>query len=224
MKISGVLTLRNAIEAGYPFMEVIHSAVPPCDEFLICDGGSDDGTYETLEKLENIYPKKISLYTREDERSDRWETVDKSLEMMIDEAQGEWIFESQADEVWKNSMRIRNLLNGMFDFNSIRQPRFDINQNWGRGYVHETVRIVRNMDDLRSYEGGDSFHLGRHKEPTEGYTCHNVQPEFYWNVPFYHLEGVFKDNEEEKARRHAEFLATKQDIRKDKYEQLTKNS
>lgn len=45
--VSGVYTCRNSIEVGYPFVEAILSALPLCDEFLINDGGSVDGTLAT---------------------------------------------------------------------------------------------------------------------------------------------------------------------------------
>ncbi len=48
-KISGYTTTYNI--KGYPFVESIKSMLGFCDEVVIVDGCSDDGTYEVLEEL-----------------------------------------------------------------------------------------------------------------------------------------------------------------------------
>jgi ADP-heptose:LPS heptosyltransferase/glycosyltransferase involved in cell wall biosynthesis len=48
-KISGYTTTYNL--QGYPFKESIKSMLGFCDEVIVVDGFSDDGTYEELEKL-----------------------------------------------------------------------------------------------------------------------------------------------------------------------------
>ena len=49
--ISGFMIVRNVLEQGYPFVEAIASALPICDEFLISDGYSTDGSYEVVQKI-----------------------------------------------------------------------------------------------------------------------------------------------------------------------------
>ena len=58
--ISGFMIAKNVIRQGYPFAEAIASALPICDEFLISDGYSDDGTFEMLQKISSLN-KKIKL-------------------------------------------------------------------------------------------------------------------------------------------------------------------
>jgi len=46
--ISGYTTVYNAASQGYPFVESIKSMLEFCDEVCIVDGGSTDGTWETV--------------------------------------------------------------------------------------------------------------------------------------------------------------------------------
>ena len=46
MKISGYTTVRNCITQKYPFVESILSMINFCDEVVVLDGGSTDGSYE----------------------------------------------------------------------------------------------------------------------------------------------------------------------------------
>ena len=51
------MIVRNGLKQGYPFVESIASALPICDEFLISDGYSTDGTFEVLQKLPALNKK-----------------------------------------------------------------------------------------------------------------------------------------------------------------------
>lgn len=48
--LSGYTTTRNCISQKYPFEACIKSMLDFCDEVVVMDGGSDDGTLELLEK------------------------------------------------------------------------------------------------------------------------------------------------------------------------------
>ena len=56
-RISGYTTTYNCISQRYPFTESIMSMVPFCEEVVVMDGGSSDGTYEALQKLAKEEPK-----------------------------------------------------------------------------------------------------------------------------------------------------------------------
>lgn len=58
-KISGYTTAYNL--KGYPFVESIKSMLGFCDEVVVVDGCSDDGTYETLEELAKE-DERVQLY------------------------------------------------------------------------------------------------------------------------------------------------------------------
>jgi glycosyltransferase involved in cell wall biosynthesis len=51
--VSGYLTTRNCIEQKYPYEQAIKSLLQFCNEVCIVDGGSTDGTWETLTALAN---------------------------------------------------------------------------------------------------------------------------------------------------------------------------
>ena len=59
--ISGFMVLKNVLKTRYPFVESIAASLPICDEFLISDGYSTDGTFEILEKIAAIN-NKIKLF------------------------------------------------------------------------------------------------------------------------------------------------------------------
>lgn len=217
MIISGIFTIRNALGPGYPFIEAILSLMPAVDEFLINDGGSDDGTLKYLKKLGKQY-EKIRIYRIQDKGHESWEPIDRSLNELIDESRGEWIIEGQGDEIWTNSFKLREILDET-DYNSLRQPRIEINS----GYKMWTVRAVRNLPDLTSYEGGDSFHLGEHGKPTEGYSNHCVPPELKKDFPFYHYSDQFRENIKSRRKRHAIHLARDRENRRKMYEKCRDN-
>jgi len=50
-RISGYTTTHNCATRGYPFEESIRSLAGFCDEIVVVDAGSDDGTLENLGKL-----------------------------------------------------------------------------------------------------------------------------------------------------------------------------
>jgi len=51
--VSGLTIIRNGVRLDYPFMEVIRSALPVCDEFIVVAGDSDDATLERLAELDD---------------------------------------------------------------------------------------------------------------------------------------------------------------------------
>jgi len=57
MRLTGILTIKDGIYLGYPFLEAVLSIMPIVDEFLINDGGSKDGSLEILKKLKKPFLK-----------------------------------------------------------------------------------------------------------------------------------------------------------------------
>lgn len=49
--ISGYTTVRNCISQEYPWEDTISSMLGFCDEVVVLDGGSNDGTWERLQQL-----------------------------------------------------------------------------------------------------------------------------------------------------------------------------
>ena len=218
IKITGMISVCDVISGGYPFLEAILSIMPIVDEFLIADGGSKDGTYLWLEKLRDVFPK-IKLYKIPWFKSDYWEGLDNSLNILIRKASGDWIFESSGDNLWheKDLPKIRQVINTAHagGYNSIRHPCWDCSWTTIGSYVYRNVRIVRNMPGLTSRWGGDDFQLWDNVSPKEGQTAHNVQPELKIDIPFYHMHRMFPRNILTAEEKLATFLAVKNTERLD---------
>ena len=60
-RISGYTTTYNCIDQKYPFIQSIESMLSFCEEVVVMDGGSTDGTWEQLEELSASNPK-IAIY------------------------------------------------------------------------------------------------------------------------------------------------------------------
>ena len=56
-KISGYTTTFNCISQKYPFVQSIKSMLGFCEEVVVMDGGSNDGTFEQLLKMSETEPK-----------------------------------------------------------------------------------------------------------------------------------------------------------------------
>jgi hypothetical protein len=197
MKISGILSIKDGVYRGYPFLEAILSAIPICDEFLVNEAKSEDETLYYLQRLKRIFPK-IEIYQIPWREGDYWEALDESINFLIEKARGDWIFEIQGDEIWheKDILKIKKIIEEANEkgFNSIRHPCLDCSWTRISSYIYKNVRIVRKIPGLKSYWGGDDFHIGRCGSPREGYTSHNVPPELEIDIPFYHLHRVFPQN------------------------------
>lgn len=97
MKITGLNFFKDCIIHGYPFIESVLSALPFCDEYLVNDGGSTDGTLEALENLADTYSK-VKVSRIPDIPNIRWDSCSIQSNTMIGYARGDWIFLGNADE------------------------------------------------------------------------------------------------------------------------------
>jgi glycosyltransferase involved in cell wall biosynthesis len=96
--ISGFMVVKNVIKQGYPFLEAIASALPICDEFLISDGYSDDGTYEVLQRITNLNPKVKVYQYRWPDKKDPSVLADVTNEVR-GKCRFQYIFSVQANEI-----------------------------------------------------------------------------------------------------------------------------
>lgn len=101
IKLSCIMLARNLISQGYPFVETILSVIPYCEEMIICEGYSDDGTYEVLKKLEEVYEDKIIIKRK------RWkgkkelgEVFAQILNEAMEESSGDYILKLDPDHVF----------------------------------------------------------------------------------------------------------------------------
>lgn len=117
------MNVRNVLSQGYPFIQAIKAALPICDEFVISDGDSDDGTYEELQKLEKRYSKihLARIPWRFKKANTKFgeviaETANKTRKL----CEGEYLFYIQANEiVHEKSIDSIRRLPKMFPFTEI---------------------------------------------------------------------------------------------------------
>lgn len=97
--LGGSLFIRNGIQYDYSFEPAILGLLDICDDFVVLDCQSDDGTTERLRELAAKYPK-IRLF-----ENGNWNCADNysRLKILANEAiaklDTDWHFMIQADEV-----------------------------------------------------------------------------------------------------------------------------
>jgi len=100
-RISGYLTTYNCHLDGRPFDLAIGSLLPFCQEVVVVDGGSDDGTWEILSGLARANPK-IKIF-RSSIVAGPYITADFLSSALKQEARskcsGEYCFELNSDEM-----------------------------------------------------------------------------------------------------------------------------
>lgn len=224
--LAGILTIKDAIDGGFVFVEGILSTLPICDKIYINDAGSTDGTLEVFQEMKKIWPSKIEILQIQDSdfKSTHFELVDDVVNQkmlpLIDE---EWVISLEGDTVWHEST-IFDLLNLMktTKCNSIRQPGWDTQWCLKHAYKDfKSVRIARNLPGLAMTDGGGGFML-RSRYDGGGHGMSGVAPEEEIDYPRFHFPYLFPGNVLERAKRHAEHLETGNDGRIKQYERLKK--
>lgn len=99
MTISGFSFVRNAVRLDYPVREVILSALPLCDEFIVAVGNSDDGT---LELVRSIASPKIRIIETvwDDSLREGGRILSQQTNIALAECSGDWCIYVQADEAF----------------------------------------------------------------------------------------------------------------------------
>lgn len=96
--ISGFMVLKNVLKTGYPFVESIAASLQICDEFLISEGYSTDGTFEVLEKIAKLNPK-IKVFRQQWPSAKKYSVIAEVTNLVRAKCSGDYIFSVQANEV-----------------------------------------------------------------------------------------------------------------------------
>jgi len=104
MKLSGYTTVKNVISSDYPWRQSIQSMLEFCDEVIVLDGGSDDGTYEALLTWANKETKEcgkliVTQFKRDwnDPRFAMFDGANKAIARTL--CTGEWCWQQDVDEI-----------------------------------------------------------------------------------------------------------------------------
>ena len=111
--LSGYSTTYNCVKQNYPFVESITSLLDVCDEVVVVDGGSDDGTWDVLAALADENPKLVIKQIERDWNHPRHAVFDGMQKAAArDLCTGDFCWQQDVDEVIheKDYQKIRNLL------------------------------------------------------------------------------------------------------------------
>lgn len=96
-KISGYTTVLNAKSMDYPYIESIKSMLGFCDEVVVVDGGSKDGTVEEIQALND---ERVKLIIREWNPADGVVAIDGEQKQFARmQCSGDFLWQQDADEV-----------------------------------------------------------------------------------------------------------------------------
>ncbi len=96
--ISGFMIVKDVLKQGYPFVEAVVSSLPICDEFLISEGYSTDGTFEIVQKMANLN-KKIKVFRQEWPREKRYSILADVTNWIRAKCSHDYMFCIQANEI-----------------------------------------------------------------------------------------------------------------------------
>jgi glycosyltransferase involved in cell wall biosynthesis len=111
--LSGYTTTLNCIDQDYPFEESISSLLGFCDEVVVVDGGSTDGTWEKLEKIARQNENIVIHQQKRDWDSKRFAVFDglqKALARSL--CNMDYCWQQDVDEIVHESdyVKVRDLL------------------------------------------------------------------------------------------------------------------
>ncbi len=98
--VSGYTTTKDVINAGYPWQESITSLLGFCDEVVVVDGGSTDGTWEKLQTWSKKEDKLRVYQFKRDWDHYRFALFDSQQKAIARSlCKSEWCWQSDVDEI-----------------------------------------------------------------------------------------------------------------------------
>jgi len=171
--ISGYTTTLNCIDQNYPFVESIKSMLGFCDQVVVVDGGSKDGTWEKIVELANSEEKLVIHQNNRDWNDSRFAVFDglqKAFARSL--CTGDMCWQQDSDEVVNEKCyeKVKELAKNLTK--SIDLVALPVIEYWGsEGKVRIDVnpwkwRLSRNKDyithgipgNLRTYDDEGKLH------------------------------------------------------------------
>ena len=100
--LSGYTTTKNVIESDYPWTEAIRSLLGFCDEVVVVDGGSTDGTWEQLQTMSQLQGDgRLKVHqVKRDWSAKRFALFDGQQKAVARSlCSGDWCWQQDIDEV-----------------------------------------------------------------------------------------------------------------------------
>jgi glycosyltransferase involved in cell wall biosynthesis len=166
MKVSGFTICRNAVQFDFPIVEVIRSALPVVDEFVVNVGQSNDGT---LALIRSIGSEKIRIV--ESHWDDRMQKdgllFSRETNVALSRCTGDWALYLQADEVLhetehevlRKSMRDHLHEPAVLGFTFRYLHFYGDYRSCNPWFYHRAVRIIRNDGQVESCGDAVGFWL-----------------------------------------------------------------
>jgi len=106
--LSAHVNITNPEQMGYPYLESIKSFANLCDEVIVVDGGSTDGS---LEKIKEI-PKVRIVEGCKWDYDFEWTILARNLQTGYEQCKGDWVFHFDVDYIFpeKNVKALRELI------------------------------------------------------------------------------------------------------------------
>lgn len=167
------MTLKNVVKTGYPFVEAIAASLPICDEFLISEGYSMDGTYEVLEKMAGLN-KKIKVFRQEWPSARRYSVIADVTNMVRAKCNGDYLLSIQANEIIheENTTFLRALPEIYPKGTSFSLPFIHLARDY-RFYEDFRVRFTKNVDNIVAVS--DAWTMGPSKSFTKTETLKGIR-------------------------------------------------
>ena len=168
MKISGFSFVRNGVKLYYPIKEAIESVLSVCDEFVVAvgRGDEDDTTRREIESIGN--PKVKIIDTVWEEKYCKKGAINAvQTDIAKEHCSGDWLFYLQADEVVHEKYLpvIKKRCEELLDNHEVEGILFKYLHFWGdynhyhggHGWYPNEIRIIRNREDIHSWQSAQSF-------------------------------------------------------------------
>ena len=157
------MVLKNVLKTGYPFVEAIAASLPVCDELLISDGYSTDGTYEIVQKMCQLN-RKVKVFRQECTATKKYSIIAAVTNEVRVKCSGDYIFSIQANEIVheKNVEFIKALHEICPQINSFSLPFVHLVKQY-KFYEDFRLRFAKNKKEIIAI--GDAWTMGL----SEGY-------------------------------------------------------
>ena len=215
-------------------MESIAASLPVCDEFLISEGYSTDGTFEVVEKISQLN-KKVKVFRQEWPVTKKYSVIAEVTNTIRAKCSYDYIFSIQANEILheKNIEFIRALPEICPQVNAFSLPFVHLVKDY-RFFEDFRLRFSKNMKNIVAI--GDAWTLGSSKSFIQSqtrkgvrhprmmlqyiykgiewtYTNSGVSPlsrAIYLPKPIYRYWSLFPTDYLEKCEKHVEMFGLKE--------------